>query len=257
MCPITRAICPHDTPTGKVVFWTYLGAAGSALWLMALGAFLASALPVPDAIGSVREVGNHFYPGFGTLTVLIAVPSLIGIMAINCYGAMLTSLSAIDGFRKVTPSLKVRVAGILIISTAVFLITLSIPSSYLSSFNTFVLLMLYLLVPWTAVNLVDFYGVRKGRYAISEIFNPSGIYGLWNKAGLVAYCTALIAMVPFMSLEFYQGPAVQALGGADVAFFIGLLVASTVYWIMTRTLDSTLETPFIDHSDRLLEEQLQ
>lgn len=50
---------PHDTPTGKVVFWTYLGAAGSALWLMALGAFLASALPVPDAIGSVREVGNH------------------------------------------------------------------------------------------------------------------------------------------------------------------------------------------------------
>lgn len=26
---------------------------------------------------------------------------------------------------------------------------------------------------------------------------------------------------------------------------------------MTRTLDSTLETPFIDHSDRLLEEQLQ
>ena len=248
---------PHDTPTGKVVFWTYLGAAGSALWLMSLGAFLASALPVPDAIGSVREVGNHFYPGLGTFTILIAVPSLIGIMAINCYGAMLTSLSAIDGFRKVRPSLKVRVAGILIISTAVFLITLSIPSSYLSSFNTFVLLMLYLLVPWTAVNLVDFYGVRKGRYAISEIFNPSGIYGLWNKAGLVAYCTALIAMVPFMSLDFYQGPAVQALGGADVAFFIGLLVASTVYWSMTRTLDSTLETPFIDHSDCLLEEQMK
>jgi len=64
-------------------------------------------------------------------------------------------------------------------------------------------------------------------------------------------------MVPFMSLDFYQGPAVQALGGADVAFFIGLLVASTVYWSMTRTLDSTLETPFIDHSDCLLEEQMK
>jgi purine-cytosine permease-like protein len=36
-----------------VIFWTYLGAAGSALWLMSLGAFLASALPSPDAIGSV------------------------------------------------------------------------------------------------------------------------------------------------------------------------------------------------------------
>lgn len=91
---------PHETPTRKVIFWTYLGAAGSALWLMSLGAFLASALPAPDAIGSVREVGNRLYPGFGTFTVLIAVPALVGIMAVNCYGAMLTSLSAIDAFRK-------------------------------------------------------------------------------------------------------------------------------------------------------------
>jgi len=29
-------------------------------------------------------------------------------------------------------------------------------------------LLLYLLVPWTAVNLVDFFLVRKGHYAITE-----------------------------------------------------------------------------------------
>jgi purine-cytosine permease-like protein len=71
-----------------------------------LGAFLASALPSPDAIGSVREVGNQLIPGFGTFTVLIAVPALIGIMAVNCYGAMLTGISAIDGFVKIRPRLK-------------------------------------------------------------------------------------------------------------------------------------------------------
>jgi purine-cytosine permease-like protein len=43
---------PHHT-LARVIFWIYLGAAGSALWLMSLGAFLASALPSPDAIGSV------------------------------------------------------------------------------------------------------------------------------------------------------------------------------------------------------------
>ncbi|MGE8416254.1 MAG: purine-cytosine permease family protein, partial [Pseudomonas sp.] len=92
---------PHQTPSRQVIFWTYLGAAGSALWLMSLGAFLASALPSPDAITSVREVGNRLIPGFGTFTVLIAVPALVGIMAVNCYGAMLTGISAIDGFKSI------------------------------------------------------------------------------------------------------------------------------------------------------------
>ncbi|MFP3519141.1 cytosine permease, partial [Pseudomonas sp. SIMBA_077] len=117
----------------------YLGAAGSALWLMSLGAFLASALPSPDAIASVREVGNRVIPGFGTFTVLIAVPALVGIMAVNCYGAMLTGISAIDGFKSIKPNLKSRVCGIVLVAVVIFLIAMNIPESYLGSFNTFVL----------------------------------------------------------------------------------------------------------------------
>lgn len=244
---------PHQTPSRQVIFWTYLGAAGSALWLMSLGAFLASALPSPDAIASVREVGNRLIPGFGTFTVLIAVPALAGIMAVNCYGAMLTGISAIDGFKSIKPDLKSRVAGILLVAAVIFLIALNIPESYLGSFNTFVLLMLYFLVPWTAVNLVDFYLVRKGHYAISDIFNPAGIYGRWSAAGLTAYCLGLLAMVPFMSLSFYQGPLSLALGGADIAFVIGLAVAGLVYRALTRNLDLAAEQRAIQASERTLE----
>lgn len=246
---------PYETPTRKVVFWTYLGAAGSALWLMSLGAFLASALPAPDAIGSVQEVGNQFYPGFGTFTVLIAVPALVGIMAVNCYGAMLTSISAIDAFRKVAPTLRSRVTGILVIATVVFAVALAIPDSYLGSFNTFVLLMLYFLVPWTAVNLVDFYFIRDGHYAISEIFNPTGIYGQWSLPGLAAYTLGLLAMIPFMSLGFYTGPFAVALGGADIAFLVGLLVAGVVYGLMARNFDLQSEQRMVMVSERLLEKE--
>ncbi|WP_265535007.1 purine-cytosine permease family protein [Pseudomonas saponiphila] len=244
---------PHQTPSRKVIFWTYLGAAGSALWLMSLGAFLASALPSPDAIASVREVGNQLIPGFGTFTVLIAVPALVGIMAVNCYGAMLTGISAIDGFKSIQPTLKSRVTGILLVAVVIFLIAMNIPESYLGSFNTFVLLMLYFLVPWTAVNLADFYLVRKGHYAISHIFNPAGIYGRWSSAGLLAYFLGLLAMVPFMSLSFYQGPLSQALGGADIAFVIGLAVAGLVYWALTRNLDLEAERLAIQASEQQLE----
>jgi hypothetical protein len=34
--------------------------------------------------------------------------------------------------------------------------------------------------PWTAVNLVDFYFVRKTHCSVREILNPRGLYGRWN-----------------------------------------------------------------------------
>jgi len=244
---------PHDTCAKKVIAWTYLGAAGSAMWLMSLGAFLGSALPCPDGIGSVREVGNQLFPGFGTFTVLVAVPALVGIMSVNCYGAMLTGISAIDGFRPINPGLKGRVLGIGLVAIVIFLVATAIPDSYLESFNTFVLMMLYFLIPWTAVNLTDFYMVRKGRYAISELFNPDGIYGSWSMPGIASYILGVLAMVPFMSLSFFQGPAAEWLGGADITLFIGLIVSSLVYWLLSRTRNAKAEILAIDASERKLE----
>lgn len=244
---------PEDTPPGKVIFWTYLGAGGSALWLMSLGAFLASALPAPDAIGSIREVGNRLFDGFGTFVVLIAVPSLVGIMAVNCYGAMLTSVSAIDAFTKVKPTLRLRVIGILVIAAIILAVARLIPESYLGSFNTFVLLMLYFLVPWTAVNLVDFYLVRRGHYAIGEIFNRHGLYRGWSVAGLTAYGLGLLAMVPFMALSFWTGPFTAALGGADIAFAVGLPVSGVSYWLLSRRLDLAAERQLAEADKQRLE----
>ena len=246
---------PENTPPGKVIFWTYLGAGGSALWLMSLGAFLASALPAPDAIGSIREVGNRLFDGFGTFAVLIAVPSLVGIMAVNCYGAMLTSVSAIDAFTKVKPTLRLRVTGILVIAAIILAVARLIPESYLGSFNTFVLLMLYFLVPWTAVNLVDFYLVRRGHYAIGEIFNRDGLYRGWSVAGLTAYGLGLLAMVPFMALSFWTGPFTAALGGADIAFAVGLPVAGVSYWLLSRRLDLAAERQLAEADKQRLEPQ--
>ncbi|MGA6107920.1 cytosine permease [Pseudomonas solani] len=245
---------PENTPPGKVIFWTYLGAGGSALWLMSLGAFLASALPAPDAIGSIREVGNRLFDGFGTFVVLIAVPSLVGIMAVNCYGAMLTSVSAIDAFTKVKPTLRLRVTGILVIAAIILAVARLIPESYLGSFNTFVLLMLYFLVPWTAVNLVDFYLVRRGHYAIGEIFNRDGLYRGWSVAGLTAYGLGLLAMVPFMALSFWTGPFTAALGGADIAFAVGLPVAGVSYWLLSRRLDLAAERQLAEADKQRLEQ---
>lgn len=243
---------PENTRASRVIWWTYLGAAGSAVWLMSLGSMLGSALPSPDAVGSVRQLGNGMLSGFGTFTVIVSAVALVTIMSVNAYGAMLTSASGIDAFRPVKPTVRLRVVGIVAISAIAFVVALAIPASYLGSFNNFVLLMLYFLVPWTAVNLVDFYFVRHGHYAILEIFSPRGMYGRWAWRGLVAYFAGLAAMVPFISLTFYAGPAAEALGGADVSFAVGLAVAGGLYYLFSRGLDLSAEQEAIARSRAVL-----
>jgi len=66
--------------------------------------------------------------------------------------------------------------------------------------------LLYLFTPWTAINLIDFYVVRRGHYSIREIFNPRGMYGHWNWRGLVAYVVGFVVMIPFFSSGMYTGP---------------------------------------------------
>ena len=232
---------PQNASAPKLIGWTYLGAALSASWLMSLGALLGSHIPDADAIGAIKTVGDMLFPGFGTFAVLVSTVALISIMGVNAYGAMLTGTTAVDGFRKVSATVRLRVIGLTVVGLVTLAIALLIPDDYLSSFNNFVLLMLYFLVPWTAVNLVDFYLVRRGKYAIAEIFNPRGIYGRWAWRGMVAYLIGFVAMIPFFYTSFYVGPVSAALGGADISFVVGLIVSGGLYLLVSRNLDHAAE----------------
>ncbi|WP_353215069.1 purine-cytosine permease family protein [Salinisphaera hydrothermalis] len=243
---------PSNVSSRGVISWTYLGAGGSAIWLMSLGAFLSAALPHPEVIASLRSVGNDILPGFGTFAVLASVPALISVMAVNMYGAMLTGISTIDAYRPVRPTISVRVIGIVLFGALATAVALVIPDAYLGSFNNFVILMLYFLVPWTAVNLIDFYVVRHGRYAITEIFNPRGIYGQWSWRGMLAYAVGFVAMIPFFAISFYTGPVTRWLGGADISFLVGLVVAGGLYWILASGIDTAAEKQAIADSNRML-----
>lgn len=229
----SRYLAP-TTSARKVVLWTYLGAASSALWLMSLGALMASSVVAPEAISSLQHLGNQFLPGFGTVAILAAVPALVGIMAVNHYGAMLSVLSATTALHPINPGLRGRILSTVLIGAVVYLIAIGLPQSYLDSFSLFVQLMLYGLVPWSAINLTDYYLLRQGRYRVSEFFNPNGIYRQWAWPGLLAYFGGLLAMLPFISLAGLQGPMAEALAGVDIAFIPGFGVSALLYCQLRR-----------------------
>jgi purine-cytosine permease-like protein len=94
---------------------------------------------------------------------------------------------------------------------------------FLGYYNNLIVLLLYFFAPWTAVNLVDYFIVRKGHYAIREIFNPTGIYGRWGWNGIIAYLLGFFAMTPFMVIgtadtkfEWWIGPIARRLGHPPV-----------------------------------------
>jgi purine-cytosine permease-like protein len=115
-----------------------------------------------------------------------------------------------------------------------------------TALNTTLLIMLYLLAPWTAVNLTDYFFVRRGHYAIADLFTPNGIYGAWSWRGLTAFLAGVGAEIPFVDLPFFVGPAAKAMGEVDIAFIVGLLASGLVYLAVTRSLDVTHERAFID-----------
>jgi purine-cytosine permease-like protein len=108
---------------------------------------------------------------------------------------------------------------------------------FIERFGDFLAVLLYLFTPWTAINLVDFYLIRKGHYSVREIFNSRGMYGRWNWRGLWAYGIGFVAMIPFFSTGLYTGPVAAALGGADIAMLVGLPVAGLIYLWACRSID--------------------
>src|SRR3954447_7922183 len=104
---------PPDVTVRKTFLWTYWGSALGGIWLMALGALLAaSAGKNFDAVTSIYDAGNGIFDGFGTIVLLFAALGLISVTALNLYGGSLTLISAVDSFKRIRPTLVVRIVTI-------------------------------------------------------------------------------------------------------------------------------------------------
>ncbi len=233
---------PPDVTVRKTFYWTYWGSAIGGAWMMIVGSVLVAWVGLDKFDGSgiaeIKSAGDRVFSGFGSIVLILAALGLISVMALNMYGGSLTLISALDSFATVRPTLSVRVVTVGITAILSVVGALLATNHFLSNFNNFLLLILYLFIPWTAVNLVDYYVVRRGHYAIAEIFNPNGMYGRWGWRGIISYLVGFAVMIPFFSVgTLFEGWVAHALKGADISLFIGLPVAGVLYWILSRNID--------------------
>ncbi|HLH65219.1 MAG TPA: cytosine permease [Solirubrobacteraceae bacterium] len=233
---------PSGTGARRVIASVFFGAAGSPIWLIALGAWLAIRLGATDGLLGTKIAGNNIFHPLGSVAAILLALGLAVTMGMNAYGGMLTVLTAVDSFRKIRPTRQARVITILVLTVVWFAVGQSISSSAATTVANSLTLMLYLLVPWTATNLVDFFLVRHGHYAITDLFEPNGIYRSWAARGLIAYFVGFAAEIPFMVLPSlagftYTGPVAKQISDVDISWIVGLLVTGVVYWLLSRSMD--------------------
>jgi nucleobase:cation symporter-1, NCS1 family len=248
---------PPTVKTRSTFAWTFWGSALGGIWVMFLGSWIAvSAKDIgSNTVVDLKHVADLLFPGFGAIALIIAALGLVSVTALNMYGGSLTLISSIDSFVKIRPTLAIRITTIVITAAISIGFALFASSDFLGNFEAFLLLILYLFIPWTAVNLTDFFIVRRGHYAIAEIFKPNGIYRRWGWQGILAYLIGFAAMSPFFNVAgFFQGAASKAMGGVDISLFIGLPVSAICYWLFTRRIDVRAERELADAQTAEIEE---
>jgi len=244
---------PRDSKPQAIIAAVYVGAASSAIWLIAVGAWLATRLGASDGLVALYDAGNSLYSGFGVVLSLASVVALTATMGLNAYSGMLTVLTALSSLFEMPPSARLRVITLIVLAVVWAGLTLVISANSIALLFAVLTIMLYLLVPWTSINLVDYFFVRRGCYAITELFAPHGIYGSWSARGLAAYGVGFAAALPFFVLpDIYTGPAARALGGIDLGWLVGLLVSGALYLWLSRSFDPAREAQAIRASARLL-----
>ena len=107
--------------------------------------------------------------------------------------------------------------------------------SFLQAFEAFILCLLAVFTPWSAINLIDYYCFTRSRYDVPALSNPDGRYGRWNVTGIAIYLIGILVQIPFLSTSFYTGPLVELLGGVDVSWLVGLLVPGILYYLFARS----------------------
>jgi NCS1 family nucleobase:cation symporter-1 len=227
----SRYLPPDSGP--RQAFWScYWGTTLGAVLPMILGAMIGPVVIDGNVVNAIAQLTGRA----SLLIMLLFAPGVAVAGSICLYGGALAIITLghtfVPGWRATS---RARVLITMGTFFAALLISLAGESNFLALYSKFNELLLYLLVPWTAVNLVDYYLIRCGNYDVPSFFAADGgIYGQYNVAAIVCYVLGILIQVPFVATDLYIGPIAREMGGIDLSWIVGLAVVSPVYYFAAR-----------------------
>jgi NCS1 family nucleobase:cation symporter-1 len=225
---------PHGTGTNEAFWASYWGCSLGSLLPMALGALVGLAMGPGTLVAGLGALTQ----GIAPLVLIVFSIGIAASNAMNLYcGALCVLTFGQTLFSRWSPGAAARtITSVVLIGIALTAALLS-TESFLANYEDFILLLLYVLVPWTAINLVDYYLLRHGAYDVAAFLRrDGGMYGRFNVPAMACYAFGIVVQAPFVASPLYTGPIARALGGMDLSWIVGLLVTAPVYyWLGKRS----------------------
>lgn len=223
---------PRETGVRPAFWASYWGCTLGSFLPMMLGAAVGLAAPHPNLVAGLAALTGPIAP-------LVLVVFSVGVAAANAMNLYCGALSTLTFGQTLLPRWSPGPRARTLIALALFALSLLgallSKASFLANYEDFILLLLYVLVPWTAINLVDYYLLRHGEYDVASFFRQDGgIYGRVNGAAVTCYGVGILVQIPFIASPLYVGPLARALGGVDLSWVVGLALTSPAYYWLAR-----------------------
>lgn len=230
---------PLRTRFRSIFLPAFSGMALSTILVFLLGAAMTTISPTADPIALIGSTAG----GFKIPAMLALTFGTVGANVMNVYSGGLTALLIGVRAKRWISAIAIGVVG-----TA---LALWMQEDFVTKYENYLLLILYLVSAMDAIFLVDFYLVRRGRYDIGDFYDPGGSFGRMNPRGWIAYLVGVAVCVPLMSTTLYTGPVAQQLDGADLSYVLSMLVAGGLYWFISRARAQAMRGPGVRGSSGL------
>jgi len=217
---VARSVSPV-----KLYFGSVLGQFIPTVWLGTFGATLAT-------ISQKVDPGQLVVDAFGFLAIPVIFLVIHGPIATNVLNIYSCSLSALTLDWKIDRRKLSYGVGVLALAFNIYLI---INGDFASALDGWLSGLVTWVAPWATIMLIHFYGVKKGEIDVPALFQPPKTGPLpdvsWN--AILAFVLGIVATWSFEYAvpTWLQGPAATALGGIDLSWLAGAVVAGVAYWI--------------------------
>jgi NCS1 family nucleobase:cation symporter-1 len=208
---------PADTSRARVFAFTFGGTVLGYIFVEGIGIAAGDVLADHTAEGVRSVMGGGLLGGMALVVITMAA---IGAGAMTVYSGSL-ALQTI-GVRVRRP-----VSAVVVTFLAFALILWLHAADRATRFQDALLLVSYWIPAFVAVVVIDWLLRTRGRATINPAEELTGRADA--VAALIAFALAYAAAIPFMNTTLIEGPIAKAWHGADIAYFVNLLVAAALY----------------------------
>jgi NCS1 nucleoside transporter family len=221
---------PEETASVRVFWLTFLGCFIPCVFLEILGVLLVSVKSWGGAyangnVGDLLHAASSPLGALGTFLLVLFALSIVANNVPNDYSLGLSIQVFGKSFQRVKRAVWTLLGAIIYV-----LIAIPLAQNFGGTLESFLLIIAYWLGPWTIILVLEHFVFRHGIYNVEDWNTRQKLPIGW--AALISMALGLIGVYLGASQQLFTGPLAHALGGVDIGFELGVIIAGVSYFFL-------------------------